>query len=130
MRPLHSMQSDMRCIKIKYRLNLNYLHSIDRTNMTSEKQTALKNRIQSMEERLKKLRIQERQLDQRLKTIESQKTRREETRKKIIAGAIMLHEMNTDPSLKAIFLQKLDTMLTKPSDRKLFNLHIKEETQS
>lgn len=98
--------------------------------MTSEKQTALRNKIQSIEERLKQLRMQERQLQQKLKTVESKKSRREETRRKIITGAIMLNEMDSDPSLKAVFLQKLDSMLKKPSDRKLFNLLPKEEAQS
>ena len=98
--------------------------------MTSEKQNTLKNRIQSIEERLKQLKMQERQLQQRLKTIESQKSRRDETRKKIIVGAITLQEMGSDPSLKAVFLQKLDAMLKKPSDRKLFNLRLIEENQA
>lgn len=98
--------------------------------MTSEKQTTLKNRIQSIEERLKQLKMQERQLQQRLRTVESEKSRRNETRKKIIIGAITLHEMDSDPSLKAVFLQKLDAMLKKPSDRKLFNLCLIEENQA
>lgn len=130
MRPLHRVQSDMRCTKIKYRLNWKHLHSIKGKTMTSEKQTTLKNRIQSIEERLKQLKMRERQLQQRLKTIESQKSRRDETRKKIIVGAITLQEMGSDPSLKAVFLQKLDAMLKKPSDRKLFNLRLIEENQA
>lgn len=98
--------------------------------MTSEKQNALRNKIQSIEERLKQLRVQERQLQQKLKTVESKKSRRDETRKKIIIGAITLHEMEGDPSLKAVFLQKLDAILKKASDRKLFNLQTEKENQS
>ena len=130
MRPPHRMQSDMRCTKIKYRLNFKYLHSINGKKMTSEKQNALRNKIQSIEERLKQLRVQERQLQQKLKTVESKKSRRDETRKKIIIGAITLHEMEGDPSLKAVFLEKLDSILKKATDRKLFNLQTEEENQS
>lgn len=98
--------------------------------MTPEKQISLRNKIQSTEERLRQLKIQERQLEQKLRTIASEKSRKAETRKKIIIGAITMNEIETDPSLKAVFLQKIDSMLQKASDRKLFNLSPKKESGS
>lgn len=98
--------------------------------MATDKQISIRAKIQSVEERLKQLRTQERELSNRLKTIDSQKKRKDETRKKIIVGAITLAEMEKDLSLRSVFLEKLDSILQKPSDRNLFNLSIKHLSKS
>lgn len=98
--------------------------------MATDKQISIRAKIESIEERLKQLRTQERELSNRLKTIDSQKMRKDETRKKIIVGAITLAEMEKDLSLRNIFIEKLHSILVKPSDRALFNLPIIDSSKT
>lgn len=77
--------------------------------------------------KLEKLRLQKAQIDARIKEIESrerQQIRKNETRKKIIAGALALHHLEKNP--EDVFSRKLfrllDEYVTKSYERELFNL--------
>lgn len=77
-----------------------------------------------MATKLSKLLEQKSQLDNKIKLLESKEVvrkKKEDTRRKILAGAYILHEMEKDNSY-ANFLQQLDSFLFRPADRKLFGL--------
>ena len=48
--------------------------------------------------------------------------RRQDTRRKVLAGALLLGLMNNDPDLQQQMLGKLSAFLTRPDDRALFGL--------
>ena len=62
----------------------------------------------------------------RLRNIESTEQRKLETRRKILAGAWILHRIdqaqNTDDRLRLMLMQGLDDFLEHPRDRELFDL--------
>ncbi len=75
-------------------------------------------RIKELEE--KKKQIQAR--IQKLKAQESTKKRKEETRRKILLGALVQHLIKTGYWSESEIYKQLDKFLGKPIDRKLFNL--------
>ena len=76
-------------------------------------------------EQVKKLKEQKKVLEQRLRkaqTRDRKKERKDDTRRKILAGAWLLDEMNQRPDFKEFVYKKLDSFLTRPADRALFEL--------
>jgi hypothetical protein len=55
------------------------------------------------------------------------KDRASDTRRKILAGALVLEMMEKDEDTKNRFLARLDKYLTRADDRELFGLQIKEK---
>ena len=66
----------------------------------------------------------------RLRNIESTEQRKLETRRKILAGAWILHriDQDTDDRLRLMLMQGLDDFLEHPRDRELFELPPKPQT--
>ena len=58
------------------------------------------------------------------------KDRASDTRRKILAGALVLEMMEKDEDTKTRFLARLDKYLTKTDDRDLFGLKSKEKAPS
>lgn len=50
--------------------------------------------------------------------------RSDDTRRKILAGALVLDMMERDEQTKAKFIERLDKFLTRPDDRALFSLPV------
>ena len=67
----------------------------------------------------------------RLRNIESTEQRKLETRRKILAGAWILHriDQDTDDRLRLMLMQGLDDFLERDKDRALFNLPPKEGSE-
>ena len=67
----------------------------------------------------------------RLRNIESTEQRKLETRRKILAGAWILHriDQDTDDRLRLMLMQGLDDFLEHPRDRELFDLPPKEDSE-
>ena len=81
-----------------------------------------------MSNRLEKLEAQRRQLDARIKKAkraESQQARKDDTRRKIIAGALALEhaEKNPDSELAKTMRRLLNEYVTKPNERQLMGLN-------
>ena len=77
------------------------------------------------EEQLETLTQKRAQLDAKIqnkKAVVRKKTRREDTRRKIIAGAIALEAASRDKKFKAQFDKLLQKHVTRPEDRKLLDL--------
>ena len=75
--------------------------------------------------KLKKLIQKKDQIDARIKLIESRekaKAKKEDTRRKILIGAMVMEQMEKSDESKKKILASLNGFLTRPLDRKLFNL--------
>ena len=66
---------------------------------------------------------------QKLKAQESAKKRKEETRRKILLGALVIHLMSKGYWSEEEVYKQLDKFLDKPIDRKLFDLPEKLEVE-
>lgn len=82
------------------------------------------------EEVLKKLIQKQEALKNRIASLEARKRNEEDkklTRKKILIGAYILEKCKDVPGEMDRILKGLEKFLTRDSDRKLFNLHIKDK---
>lgn len=73
---------------------------------------------------LEKLLKQKLQLDSKIKLVEAKnkrKQRNDDTRRKILAGAFVLHKHEQEDIMESL-IQELDKFLFKPADRALFGL--------
>ena len=77
-------------------------------------------------EKLKEKQAQIKAQIQREVQRESNRKRKEETRKKILLGAMVLDRMNKNEDYKNNIHQKLETYLTNDRDRELFGLELKK----
>ncbi len=82
----------------------------------------LDDKIARMEERLKQLRSRQVRIDARRRTLESRRSRREETRRKILVGAIVLAKVDQGELQQAVLRGWLEGALTRAEDRALFHL--------
>ncbi len=76
-------------------------------------------------ERIKDLEEKKKQIEariQKLKAQESAKKRKEDTRRKILLGALVQHLIKTGYWSEEEIYKQLDKFLDKPIDRKLFDL--------
>ncbi|WP_413675664.1 mobilization protein (plasmid) [Massilia cellulosiltytica] len=79
-------------------------------------------RIDELQQKLKQAKALKSRIEARQKVVESKKKRTEETRRKILAGALALEMMDRDEGVKARFMTRLDKYLTRTDDRALFGL--------
>lgn len=83
-----------------------------------------------MNKRLEQLLKKKEQIENRIQQIkskENEKKRKEETRKKILLGAWVMHQVEQGYLEKKKVLEGLDKFLTKPIDRQLFGLKVEAE---
>ncbi|MDJ0719857.1 MAG: hypothetical protein QNJ54_37485 [Prochloraceae cyanobacterium] len=81
------------------------------------------NRIKELEEKKKQLEAR----IQKLKAIKSAKKRKEDTRKKILLGALVLQLIETGYCQKEEIYKQLDKFLDKEINRQLFGLDVSEK---
>ena len=86
-----------------------------------------KQRIEALSERLKELQVQQSRADSRLRTMEVRKARKEDTRRKMLAGSLVLTWLEDGRLSKSDFYAWLDQDLDRPDDRALFGLGIQRE---
>jgi septal ring factor EnvC (AmiA/AmiB activator) len=79
-------------------------------------------RIDSLEERLKKLKEQRQKSAARRRTVQSRRSRREETRRKILVGAIVLAKVEQGLLERETLTAWLSQALIRADDRALFDL--------
>ena len=83
----------------------------------------------TIDEKIEQAKRRVKQLETRKKQIEARKLhllvrgkRASDTRRKILAGALVLEMMERDDATKQRFLERLDKFLTRQDDRNLFGL--------
>ncbi len=83
------------------------------------------NTMSKTNEKLAKLEEQRARINaeiQRVRAREQQQVRKDETRRKVLIGAMLLGKAHTDSELKARLVRELDDYLERPHDRALFGL--------
>jgi hypothetical protein len=84
-----------------------------------------KERIAALEAKLKQLKVVQQRKEARARTVEGRRTRREELRRKILVGAIVLAKVEAGEIEERTLKDWLDPAITRPEDRALFGLETK-----
>jgi hypothetical protein len=79
-------------------------------------------RIESLEERVRQLKAKQQRLESRRRALESRRARREDTRRKILVGAVVLSKIDQGVFAESVVRGWLDGALERPDDRALFGL--------
>ncbi len=82
----------------------------------------LDERIGALETKLAQLKAHQARIDARKRALLARRTRQDDTRRKILAGAIVLAKVDQGVLPEAEFRAWLDAALTRPQDRALFGL--------
>ncbi len=84
--------------------------------------SAIEDRIKAAEERLRKLKARNARAKARARAAQSRTARREDTRRKVLVGAIVLEKVDRDVIDRTTFNSWLEDSLAHPDDRALFHL--------
>ena len=84
--------------------------------------TSIDARIKAQEDKLKHLKAQRQKIEARKRASAAKITRQQDTRKKVLAGAMVLQMMDGDESTRQRFIQRLEAFLVRNDDRALFEL--------
>lgn len=90
-----------------------------------EKIAQAEKRAQELTKQLKQLKAQREKVEARKLHGLLKGQRAEDTRRKILAGALVLEMMERDEATRTRLMQRLDGYLTRPDDRALFGLEPK-----
>lgn len=90
----------------------------------------LDERITALESRLKGLRAKQQRITARQRALETRRNRKEDTRRKILIGAVVMARVEQGRFPEADLRAWLDEVLTRPDDRALFELPSKAERAS
>jgi hypothetical protein len=82
-------------------------------------------RVAALEAKLKQLKVVQQRKDARARTVEGRRTRREELRRKILVGAVVLAKVEAGEIDEQTLKQWLNPAVTKTEDRALFGLDSK-----
>jgi hypothetical protein len=82
----------------------------------------MEERIATMEQELRVLKERHQKSEARRKREEAQQAKKDEARRKLLAGTVVLEKLDQGEISAAQFRQWLDSALTQPDDRALFNL--------
>jgi hypothetical protein len=85
----------------------------------------LDERIATLQERLQQLKARQQRIAARQKSIESRRSRKADTRRKILVGAIVLARIEQGRLSEAELRGWMDEALTRPDDRALFDLTVR-----
>jgi len=80
-------------------------------------------RIAALEDRLRQLKAREQAAEARRRTLESRRKRKDDTRRKILVGAIVLTKVEHGEMDRALLGRWLEQGLVRDDDRALFGLH-------
>lgn len=82
----------------------------------------LSERIEALESRLRELKYRQQRVESRKRMLQGQRERRDDTRRKILVGALVLTQVENGDYARERLRKALDTFLTRPGDRALFEL--------
>ena len=83
---------------------------------------ALEDRIVAAEVKLKQLKAEQQRVEARKKAADGKRKRQDDTRRKILAGAVLLAQVESGEWPEAKFKAMMDKGLTRAEDRGLFGL--------
>ena len=79
-------------------------------------------RIQALETKLKQLKVRQQRKDARARKVAGRRSRREDLRRKILVGAVVLARVDDGSLPEAVLKSWLDPVIGQPEDRALFEL--------
>jgi hypothetical protein len=79
-------------------------------------------RIETLEGRLRQLKAKQQRIEARQRSLASRRTRRDDTRRKVLVGAIVLARVDQGVLQESMLRGWLDGALTRQDDRALFGL--------
>jgi hypothetical protein len=82
----------------------------------------MEERIATMQQRLKRMKERQHKAEAKRKREEAQRAKKNDTRRKLLAGTVVLEKVDLGEITEAQFRRWLDSVLTQPEDRALFNL--------
>jgi len=85
----------------------------------------IEERIETLKERLKQLEVRKARAEARKRALASRRARKDDTRRKILAGAIVLTKVQSGDLDPKTFQKWLDQGLVRDDDRALFELPIR-----
>lgn len=84
--------------------------------------TKLTERIETLEERLQQLKTRQQRIEARKSALIARRARKDDTRRKVLAGGILLAKVEAGDFDSCTFRRWLDKALTRKDDRELFEL--------
>ena len=84
----------------------------------------IEDKIKALEEKLKQAKAQKAKIEARKKAIETKVQRSQDTRRKVLAGAMVLEMMERDEATRQRFMERLDKYLTRADDRARVDLQV------
>ena len=91
--------------------------------------TKIDERIAGLEERLNQLKVRQARTEARQRALLSRQARKDDTRRKILAGTVVLAKVAAGELDEKRFRQWLDEALTRQDDRGLFDLPTRATAQ-
>ena len=85
----------------------------------------LDERIQTLETKLSQLKVRQQRTEARARALASRRARKDDTRRKILVGAIVLAKVEQGEFENRTLRRWLDKVLTRADDRALFGLDAK-----
>lgn len=82
----------------------------------------LDERITTLKDKLKQLELRKQRIAARQRALQARRDRKQDTRRKILAGAVVLTRVAEGKLSEVEFRAWLDAALTRPDDRALFDL--------
>lgn len=82
----------------------------------------LDDKIDGLEAKLKELRARKQRTEARQRALHSRRERREDTRRKILVGSVVLAKVDQGVLDRDLLMHWLDGALVRPDDRRLFEL--------
>ena len=82
----------------------------------------IEERIETLQERLKQLKVRQARVEARKRALLSRRARKDDTRRKILVGAIVMGKAESGELDPQLFRQWLDQGLVRDDDRALFEL--------
>lgn len=82
----------------------------------------LSERIEALESRLRELKYRQQRVEARKRLLQGQRERRDDTRRKILVGALILAQVERGDYPRERLRKALNDFLTRPGDRALFSL--------
>ena len=86
--------------------------------------TKLDERIQTLETKLSQLKVRQQRAEARARALLSRRARKDDTRRKILVGAIVLAKVEQGAFDQTQLRRWLDEALTRADDRALFGLNV------
>jgi len=85
-----------------------------------EMTTVIDQQIEAAKQRLEQLKAKKQKVEAQKRALEQKRSRKDDTRRKILLGAMILEQMEKDEVKRASILADLDVHLVRTDDRTLF----------